>query len=170
MQLNLGANTLCTTCEPAGGGLAFKKLRFAATDPAASLGGDEGVHDLPESLLGLQAKLLGFRYNRITELPDSFGALRSLEQFSAVNNKLSRLAESFGDLSALRELNLRANRIEALPATFDRLTSLERLDLRDNLLARQPPGLPKLTKVRLDGNPVMKATRTQRAEARVPVA
>jgi Leucine-rich repeat (LRR) protein len=55
-------------------------------------------------------------------------------------NRLSRLPDDFGALSRLRLLGLKSNRLVELPPSFSRLGSLVELFLTDNQLTAFPPG------------------------------
>ncbi len=130
-ELNLGNNSEMTASAATGGGLSFSA---AAKEGPKAFNLPVELHDLPSSLLGLQAVLLDFSYNNLTELPESFGDLASLEVLSVVNNSLTHLPESFVNLRSLKRISLRANAIRALPYGFDAMPSLVSVDLRDNPL------------------------------------
>jgi Leucine-rich repeat (LRR) protein len=111
---------------------------------------------LPESFADLLSlRILFLVQNKLTNLPEDIGKLRSLNILSLRGNKIERLPDSITDLSNLGTLTLDQNNIVELPVGFGRLQTLTNLDLRANHLRRLPKeiaDLPVLRTLRADKN------------------
>ncbi len=59
------------------------------------------------------------------EIPDSFGALISLERLSLSNNQIKKISDQIGRLSKLEELSLNGNPLNALPKGLGCCISME---------------------------------------------
>ena len=66
--------------------------------------------------------------------------MTTLRELRLYNNRLTDLPESIGALSNLRELHLSNNQLAALPHSVGRLRSLRELRLQDNRVSTLPPG------------------------------
>ncbi len=82
-----------------------------------------------------------FSGNQISELPLSFGNLRSLRKLNLVNNAITSLPNTFGDLPILEKLALGKNQLTFLPEQIGRIQTLEKLSLNDNKLQKLPGGI-----------------------------
>ncbi|XP_004638012.3 p53-induced death domain-containing protein 1 isoform X2 [Octodon degus] len=140
------------------------------------------LSELPETLSALPTlTFLAVTHNRLQKLPTALGALAALQRLDLSENLLDTLPPEIGGLSNLSELNLASNRLRSLPASLAGLQSLQllvlhsnlltsvptglaqlplltRLDLRDNQLRNLPPELLDAACVRLQGNPLGKAS------------
>ncbi|XP_077513315.1 leucine-rich-repeats and calponin homology domain protein isoform X2 [Amblyomma americanum] len=112
---------------------------------------------LPSAVCQLPLVVLLVSNNRLQELPEELGRLRSLMDLDMSCNELSWLPPGIGELQALRSLRARRNRLLELPSDLCRLR-LWRLDVSENQLARLPPLLRLMTSLRhlqVDGNPLV---------------
>ncbi len=85
-----------------------------------------------------------FAGNQLTELPLSFGNLRSLRKLNLVSNALASLPTTFGDLPLLEKVSLGKNQLAFLPEQIGRIQTLEKLSLNDNKLQKLPNGIGNL--------------------------
>ncbi|KAG0584173.1 hypothetical protein KC19_3G190400 [Ceratodon purpureus] len=110
----------------------------------------------PQMLLGddfLQFKglqVLNLYCYNLHMLPESFGALRNLEELDLGGcEKLNSLPESIGRLQKLQKLDLEGSSIGSLPESFGELCNLEELDLRGcEKLNTLPESIGRLQKLR----------------------
>ncbi|XP_070185155.1 leucine-rich repeat protein SHOC-2-like [Littorina saxatilis] len=100
--------------------------------------------------------------NHLTELPESFGELESLEfvHFGSMLDELERkdyingnwlrqLPRSFPQLTALTKLRLDENHLQFLPDDIGRLCNLEYLNLGQNILHDVPESFGELQSLRV---------------------
>ena len=73
------------------------------------------------SELSTHAQGLWVHGNLLTRLPDSIGALSSLQALSAVGNQLTALPDSIGSLQSLTSLELAGNNLTELPESVGNL-------------------------------------------------
>ncbi|XP_050042748.1 leucine-rich repeat and calponin homology domain-containing protein 1 isoform X1 [Dermacentor andersoni] len=112
---------------------------------------------LPMAVCQLPLAVLLVSSNRLAELPEELGRMRSLMDLDVSCNELSQLPPGIGELQALRSLRVRRNRLLELPAELCRLR-LWHLDVSENQLARLPPLLRLMNSLRhllVDGNPLV---------------
>lgn len=112
---------------------------------------------LPMAVCQLPLAVLLVSNNRLVELPEELGRMRSLMDLDVSCNELSQLPPGIGELQALRSLRVRRNRLSELPAELCRLR-LWHLDVSENHLARLPPLLRLMNSLRhllVDGNPLV---------------
>ncbi|XP_012888853.1 PREDICTED: p53-induced death domain-containing protein 1 isoform X2 [Dipodomys ordii] len=149
---------------------------------AALLLSHNGLSELPEALGSLPAlTFLTATHNCLRRLPTALGASSTLQCLDLSENLLDAVPPEIGGLSSLCELNLASNQLRNLPASLAGLRSLRllvlhsnlltsvpvglarlpllmHLDLRDNQLRDLPPELLDAPFVRLQGNPLGKAS------------
>ncbi|XP_069865866.1 p53-induced death domain-containing protein 1 isoform X1 [Dipodomys merriami] len=149
---------------------------------AALLLSHNGLSELPEALGSLPAlTFLTVTHNCLRRLPTALGASSTLQCLDLSENLLDAVPPEIGGLSSLCELNLASNQLRNLPASLAGLRSLRllvlhsnlltsvpvglarlpllmHLDLRDNQLRDLPPELLDAPFVRLQGNPLHKAS------------
>jgi Leucine-rich repeat (LRR) protein len=77
-------------------------------------------------------KTLRLSNNKLTELPDEFCSINSLEKLFIDHNNLASLPKNFGNLKKLIHLDLGSNCIKELPESFQNLRELFVLDLKSN--------------------------------------
>ncbi|XP_075538939.1 leucine-rich-repeats and calponin homology domain protein isoform X3 [Dermacentor variabilis] len=112
---------------------------------------------LPMAVCQLPLAVLLVSSNRLAELPEELGRMRSLMDLDVSCNELSQLPPGIGELQALRSLRVRRNRLSELPGELCRLR-LWHLDVSENQLARLPPLLRLMNSLRhllVDGNPLV---------------
>jgi Leucine-rich repeat (LRR) protein len=80
----------------------------------------------------------------LTSIPESIGALRSLETLILSGNQLESLPASIGDLAQLRRLGLDRNRLRELPESIGGLQALTLLSITDNRLEELPDAIGRL--------------------------
>ncbi|XP_065828974.1 E3 ubiquitin-protein ligase LRSAM1-like isoform X2 [Oscarella lobularis] len=87
-------------------------------------------------------KVLDLHQNELKSLPDSIGALVSLEELDLSQNKLKVVPSTLGKLSHLRILLIKSNCLKTLPGEVGQLKSLQTLNVKDNpRLTAVPPDL-----------------------------
>ncbi|NVM53267.1 MAG: TIR domain-containing protein [Candidatus Helarchaeota archaeon] len=74
----------------------------------------------------------------LTELPDTFGKLKTIRSLNLTRNKLKKLPESFHELELLENLELKENELIELPPQFGHLRYLRTLKLHSNKLEGLP--------------------------------
>ncbi|XP_012888854.1 PREDICTED: p53-induced death domain-containing protein 1 isoform X3 [Dipodomys ordii] len=159
---------------------------------AALLLSHNGLSELPEALGSLPAlTFLTATHNCLRRLPTALGASSTLQCLDLSENLLDAVPPEIGGLSSLCELNLASNQLRNLPASLAGLRSLRllvlhsnlltsvpvglarlpllmHLDLRDNQLRDLPPELLDAPFVRLQGNPLGKASPDGRTPPAAP--
>jgi len=139
--LNVGLNQLSNAPKWLGNLKSLKKL---------SLGGNKSLSKVEEWVDFLPPIIeLNLYDNDIELLPESFGALDSLEVLILPNNQISTLPDSFQKLISLKKLDLSWNNILDLPDWIDSFTSLEELNLRGNKLSKLPKSIFSLPSLRV---------------------
>ncbi|MBP6899445.1 MAG: serine/threonine-protein kinase [Burkholderiaceae bacterium] len=120
-----------------------------------------------------QLELIGFKANRIAELPDEALPPR-LRWLILTDNALASLPEALGRRPRLQKLMLAGNRLRHLPASMGGLQSLELLRLAANDFQRAEDALPqalldlpRLAWLAFGGNPFT-AAQEARAERQAP--
>jgi internalin A len=109
---------------------------------------DKKLTELPESLGALtQLQWLSLAGNQLTQLPESLGALTQLKYLGLSDNQLTQLPESLGALTQLQHLFLAENQLTRLPNLLGALTQLQELDLSNNQLTQLPDSLGALTQL-----------------------
>jgi hypothetical protein len=71
---------------------------------------------------------------RLTALPATIGALKSLQQLQLSFNRLRELPSSIGRCSGLTSVSIARNSLGQLPSSFSCLQKLQWLDVSGNLL------------------------------------
>ena len=91
-------------------------------------------------------------------LPENFGDLKNLENFSTTWSKnIVELPGSFAKLDNLKRLSLRNTQFKEFPLVLTELKSIGHLDLMDNQFAEVPEELAKMKSLHLihfDNNPI----------------
>ncbi len=93
--------------------------------------------------------------NHISELPDSFIQLTSLERLNLGNNDLSILPLEFGNLRKLKELFLEHNKLSSFPDSIGEIETLQFFDVTGNKLTSIPDSIGNIKSLqilRLGGN------------------
>ncbi|MHA2400863.1 MAG: leucine-rich repeat domain-containing protein [Promethearchaeota archaeon] len=140
-SLNVGLNDLKTFPQWIEKLTSLKKL---------SLGGNKELHDIRSWIEFLPSiKELNLYDNDINELPESLGAIDSLEVLILPNNHISILPASFQNLKSLKQLDLSWNNITNLPEWINSLESLEEINLRGNKLSSIPHSLKFLRNLKI---------------------
>ena len=104
-----------------------------------------GLTALPESFGALKSlQTLYINNNPLRTLQESFGQLQSLQKLEIYNNQLTTLPESFGELKSLQTLLIYGNKLTTLPESFGGLISLQTLDLGYNQLTTLPDSFTQL--------------------------
>ncbi|XP_067934863.1 uncharacterized protein [Watersipora subatra] len=107
------------------------------------------INELPDSLGSLKSlRKLNLSGKPIEVLPESITSLSSLEELDLSWCKINQLPESLGSLTLLRKLNVSSNPIEVLPEYITSLSSLEELDLSHCKISQLPESLGSLTSLR----------------------
>lgn len=118
---------------------------------------DNAFTRLPECLGDCPAlEMVGFKANRITELPAQALPAR-LRWLILTDNALTRVPDALGERPALQKLMLAGNRLQALPDSLANARRLELLRLSVNALTGLPSwltALPRLSWLALSGNPL----------------
>ena len=108
------------------------------------------ITNLPESFgLLIHLKILEISHNFLTNLPSSFTLLKSLEKVDLSSNKLKTLCEDIGKCSRLKKLNVTNNQLESLPRSLCSICTLEVVVVLRNRLTCPPQnvcdrGLPSI--------------------------
>ncbi|MHA2088279.1 MAG: leucine-rich repeat domain-containing protein, partial [Promethearchaeota archaeon] len=139
--LNVGLNQLINAPKWLGNLKSLKKLSMGGNKSLSSV--EEWVDSLPPIIE------LDLYDNDIKSLPESFGALDSLEVLILPNNQISTLPDPFQKLISLKKLDLSWNNILDLPDWIDSFTSLEELNLRGNNLSKLPKSIYSLPSLRV---------------------
>ncbi|MBE9066315.1 GTP-binding protein, partial [Leptolyngbya cf. ectocarpi LEGE 11479] len=79
--------------------------------------------------------------NQITQIPETIGQMKNLQQLDLSKNQITQICETIGQVKNLQQLDLSANQIEAIPESLEMLTQLKLLDLRHNILPISPETL-----------------------------
>ena len=115
---------------------------------------------LPEVLGRMpNLSLIGFRGNQIQDIPEQSLPPR-LQWLILTDNRLTRLPDAFGACTHLQKCALAGNRLSSLPVTMAGCTQLELLRLSANAFAELPmwlPQLPRLAWLAVGGNPLTAA-------------
>ncbi|MBD3215684.1 MAG: hypothetical protein GF311_23940 [Candidatus Lokiarchaeota archaeon] len=91
------------------------------------------LNQLLESLIDRERlETLILESNKIKQLPEIIGKLKSLKKLSLMKNEIESLPESIGDLNCLEHVNLKKNRLKSLPDTIENLNSLKKLNIKKN--------------------------------------
>ncbi len=85
------------------------------------------------AVLNNSIEYLDLSYNKIIKLPN-FSKFTSLKTLNLKSNRLRNLPESIGLIKSLENLNLRNNMLAKLPSSISSLSSLKSLDLHGNKL------------------------------------
>ncbi len=112
---------------------------------------------LPSQVHWAQLEYLLLDHNRITELPEQFYQLESLECASFNNNQIRDITCKNCRLSNLKSLFLDANKLTALPLGMNLLPRLQSLSVKQNELLELPNSLnemPSLEEICLVGNKI----------------
>lgn len=123
---------------------------------------------LPEVLGRMpNLSLIGFRANQIAEISE--GALPLvLRWLILTDNRLTRLPDAFGACTRLQKCALAGNRLSSLPVSMQSCVSLELLRLSANAFTELPlwlAELPRLAWLAVGGNPL-----TEKREQTPPTA
>lgn len=97
---------------------------------------------------------IGLYKCELSNLPESIGNLKSLQDLLLDGNKLTTLPESIGKLKSLNTLLLGNNQLTTLPKSIVNLSKLERLRITDNPLVNNPNSKVKSLLKRLTRNGV----------------
>ncbi|MFX1258493.1 MAG: leucine-rich repeat domain-containing protein [Promethearchaeota archaeon] len=110
-----------------------------------------GITKLPESIGALSSlEILHIKgtlaFNGVLEtLPETIGKLKNLKVLDLeYNPSLTSLPDSIGNLKSLERLNMRYNGLMSLPDSFSELTSLRYIDLERNKLNKLPKTIGNL--------------------------
>jgi hypothetical protein len=111
---------------------------------------------LPETIGRKLGRLssLELRFNRLTSLPDSLGALESLVYLFASFNYISDVPKSIWEQDGIMQLDLSTNQLEYIPAHIH-MKSLIVLSISNNSISILPPAIGKssyLNVLECDGN------------------
>jgi len=100
---------------------------------------NQGITQIPETigqLKKLQELYLG--HNKLTHLPESLGNLYQLRTLTLEHNELTSVPDNLGQLQKLHTLDLSANQLKSLPIAFYTMKSLRMIDLGGNQNLRIP--------------------------------
>lgn len=102
------------------------------------------LEDLPWDVVVAVPNLVSFiaDNNRLTEIPPSFCALKTLKIISFSNNRLTQVSpDAFVGMTECKELNLSCNRLPSIPLTLGMMRSLRELRLNHNAITDLPASL-----------------------------
>ncbi|XP_063901537.1 leucine-rich repeat protein lrrA-like [Zophobas morio] len=80
----------------------------------------------------VQLRKLNLCGNKISQLPEEFMQLTSLEHLDISDNLLEKLPEDFGKLIKIKELHVERNRLEYLPNSMNCMVKLRVLQIKPN--------------------------------------
>lgn len=137
-------------------------------------GSDNAFTTLPPALGACaQLEMVGFKANRIAQVPDAcFAAGSALRWLILTDNAIEALPDTLGHCTRMQKLMLAGNRLAALPASLAGCEQLELLRLSANRFAALPDGLgrlPRLAWLACAGNPFNAALEAA-ALADTPIA
>ena len=100
------------------------------------------LHKIPE-LRNVQVQ-----NNRLSSLPKSFAAMRSIKFLNISNNKFDTIPEVLSKMISLVELDLSFNTVSVFPAHLGALINLERLVIVGNRIESLPSEVEKMIKLK----------------------
>ena len=104
---------------------------------------DNLISELPECFYDLSSvQLFCLGKNRLSKISDKISGLRSVSSFMIDQNQLRTLPSDWRCLSNLRSLSIRGNQIAEIPVSLAEMPSLTEVVLRNNLFSFRPSFLP----------------------------